>query len=232
MALYINLGRSPFASPSRELTWRAQQGARTRLSVEWKWLLSSWSMRHFWGTFVFNLRDERCPKSLVIHVNLESYPNPNLPQNLWKSLKTCRFKGVNGNHGKCWDSTESGVLFTSHFQRRVTSLPSSSLTARAAWASRSERQQPWIQAEEISNFQRCRRQNLEGSQICYEKPGHRIQQVILPFPDKQKTFRLQFLEPFRKEFFQANHGLNLKIKSQKLSTEHPVWLWSHWFLWL
>lgn len=137
----INLGRSPFASPSTELTWRAQHRTRTRLSVEWKWLLSPWSMWHFWGRlFSTCVTIKRCPKSLVIHVNLESYPNPNSPPNLWKSLKTCRFRGVNGNHGKCWDSTESGVLFTSHFQRLVTSLPSSSLTARAAWASRSERQ--------------------------------------------------------------------------------------------
>ena len=61
----INLGRSPFASPSTELTWRAQHRARTRLSVEWKWLLSPWSMWHFWGTFVFNLRDDqKMPKEL------------------------------------------------------------------------------------------------------------------------------------------------------------------------
>ena len=131
----INLGHSPFASPSREQTWRAQHGARTRLSVEWKCLLSPWSMWHFWGTFVFNLRDDqKMPKELWTSACTGHSCEPGiLPQspNLWKSLKTCRFRGVNGNHGKCWDSTESGVLFTSHFQCLVTSLPSSSITARA-----------------------------------------------------------------------------------------------------
>ena len=75
----INLGRSPFARPSTELTWRAKHGARTRLSVEWKCLLSPWSVWHSLGTNVFNLLDyltiKKCPKSFepqlapVIHVN-------------------------------------------------------------------------------------------------------------------------------------------------------------------
>ena len=125
------------------------------------------------------------------------------------------------------------VVFTSHFQRLVTSLTSRSLTARAAWPSRSERQQPWIpiQAEEISDFQQCRRQNLEGSQMCYEKRP-KIQQVILPFPAKQKTFRLHFLEPFGKEFFEANHGWIWRSNLRNSSSEHPFWLWSCQFLWL
>lgn len=108
------------------------------MSVEWKCLLGPEVCGIFRGRlFSTCVTIKRCPKSFelqlapVIHVNLGSYPNPNSPHNLWKSLKTCRFRGVNGNHGKCWDSTESGVLFTSHFQCLVTSLPSSSLTARA-----------------------------------------------------------------------------------------------------
>lgn len=63
-------------------------------------------------------------------MNLESYPNPNSPPNLWKSLKTCRLRRVNGNHGKCWDSTESCPFYLAF------SAPCHVFTVQLAYSSR------------------------------------------------------------------------------------------------